>query len=69
MLKSAYDAYDGLEFVNLFSLQSPDVVRPAAAWRREIHCGQEGSKMLPGRAAGILQEIVKVMKDVRSDCR
>ena len=40
VLKSAYDAYspqaayDGLEFVNLLSLQSPDICRAAAAWRR-----------------------------------
>ena len=75
VLKSAFDAYssqaanDGLEFVNMLPLKSPDVVCPAAAWRREAHRGQKGSKMTSERGAGALQEIAEVMENARTVCR
>ena len=75
VFKSAFDAYspqaanNRLEFVNMLPLKSPDIVRPAATWRREARRGQEGSKMLSERATGVLQEIAKVLENARSDCR
>ena len=74
VLRYAFDANspqaadDGLEFVNVLPLKSPDVVRPAAARRRGARRGREGSKMMSERAAGMLQEIAKAMENVRSGC-
>ena len=74
-LQSASDAYsskaagDGMEFTNMLSLHAPAGPRPAAAWGREIHCNQEGSDMLSGRATCMLQEVAKVTRNVCPDYR
>ena len=73
-LKFARDAYspqaarDGMEFVRTLHLRA-NTARPASRWKRSVRKGGAGSPLLSDRAAGVSEEVARVMGDVKVDCR